>query len=92
LRKQILKANEHEVEFHEIKIVIFHEFEITIIRSKFYLFMRSKLTIIFHNFDPEVDTLIMRSKLKKALLVNFDLMIFLVTNKSIMRSKLKKHY
>ena len=92
MRKQILKANEHEVEFHEIKIVIFHEFEITIIRSKFYLFMRSRLTIIFHNFDPEVDTLIMRSKLKKALLVNFDLMIFLVTNKSIMRSKLKKHY
>ena len=33
---------------------------------------------------------IMRSKLKKALLANFDLMIVLATNKSIMGSKFKK--
>ncbi len=32
--------------------------------------------------------LFMRSKLKKALLANFDLMIELVTNKSFMRLKL----
>jgi hypothetical protein len=34
--------------------------------------------------------LIMKSKFKKALLVNFDLMIILATNKLIVRSKLKK--
>ena len=72
-------ANDHEVEFHEIKIAIFHEIEITIMRLKFYLFMRSKLTIIFHNFNQEVNTLIMRSTLKKALLAIFDCMIVLVT-------------
>ncbi len=33
---------------------------------------------------------IMRLKLKKALLANFDLMIVLATNKSIMGSKFKK--
>ena len=33
---------------------------------------------------------IMRSKFKKALLANFDLMLVLKTNKAIMRSKLKK--
>ena len=31
-------------------------------------------------------------KTKKTLLATFDLMIVLVTNKLIMRSKLKKHY
>jgi len=61
-----------------------------IMRSEFYLFMRSKLTIKFHNFDQEDNTLIMRSKLKKALLATFDLTIVLVTNKLIIRSKLKK--
>jgi hypothetical protein len=72
-------ANDHEVEFHEIKIAIFHEIEIAIMRLKFYLFMRSKLTIIFHNFNQEVNTLIMRSTLKKALLAIFDRIIVLVT-------------
>ncbi len=33
-------ANDHEVEFHEIKICLFHEIKITIMRSKFALFMR----------------------------------------------------
>jgi hypothetical protein len=36
--------------------------------------------------------LIMRSKLKKALIANFDLMIVLATNKSIMGSKFKKAF
>jgi len=36
-----------------------------------------------------VTSTIMRSKLEKALLATFDLMIILVTNKSITRSKLK---
>jgi hypothetical protein len=35
--------------------------------------------------------LIMRSKLKKALLANFNLMIVLSTNKLIMRSKVFMH-
>jgi hypothetical protein len=39
-----------KVEVHEIKIAIFYEIEITIMRSKLYLFMRSKLTIIFSQF------------------------------------------
>ena len=34
-------------------------------RSKFYLFKRLKLTLIFDSFDQEVNTSIMRSKLKK---------------------------
>ena len=43
-------GNDHEVEFHEIKIAIFHEIKIMIMRSKLYLFMRSKLTIIFSQY------------------------------------------
>jgi hypothetical protein len=58
-------------------------------RSKLQFFMRLKLrswgqnstfswdqifSIIFDNFDQEVDTLIMRSKPQKALFANFDLM------------------
>jgi hypothetical protein len=61
-----------------------------IMRSKSSFFRRSNLSIIFYNFDQEVDTLIRRSTHKKALLANFYLMIVLVTNKLIMRSKLKK--
>jgi hypothetical protein len=56
-------------------------------RSKLCLFMRSNLS---NNIDQEVDTLIMRSKPKQAL---FLILISLVANKLIMRSKLKKkHY
>ncbi len=51
-----LRGNDHEVEFHEIKIAIFHEIEITIMRSN-----------LSNNIDQEVDTLIMRSKPKLAL-------------------------
>jgi len=51
-------GNDHEVEFHEIKIQLFHEIEFLIMRSKFNLFMRSNLS---NNIDHEVDTLIMRS-------------------------------
>ncbi len=40
---KILKGNDHEVEFHEIKIQLFHEIEITIMRLKLDLIMRSKL-------------------------------------------------
>jgi hypothetical protein len=54
------RANDHKVEFHEIQIRLFHEIEKTIMRLKFALFMRLNLSIIFHNFDQEVDTLIMR--------------------------------
>ena len=37
-------GNDHEVEFHEIKIRFFHEIEIMIMRSKLDLIMRSKLS------------------------------------------------
>ncbi len=49
------------------QVVEFHEIEVTIMRLKFDFFMRSNL---FNNIDPEVDSLIMRSKPKKALLAN----------------------
>jgi hypothetical protein len=49
--------------------------------------MRSKLTI---SFDQEVDTSIMRLKFPKNAFLSFVLMIVLVTNKSIIRPKLKK--
>jgi hypothetical protein len=43
-------GTDHEVEFHEIEIQLFHEIE------------------TYNNIDQEVNTLIMRSKLKQALL------------------------
>ncbi len=46
-------GNDHEVEFHEIEIKLFHEIEITIMRLNLYLVMRSKLS---NNIDQEVDT------------------------------------
>ncbi len=46
-------GNDHEVEFHEIKIQLFHEIEFSIKRLKFNLFMRSNLS---NNIDQEVDT------------------------------------
>jgi len=55
-------GNDHEAEFHEIEIAIFHEIEIAI-------FHKIKIRI-FH----EIKITIMRSKFKKALLANFDLM------------------
>ncbi len=58
-------GNDHEVEFHEIEIQLFQEVEFLIMRSKFNLFMRSNLS---NNIDQEVDTSIMRSKPKIALL------------------------
>ena len=54
-------GNDHEVEFHEIKIAIFHEIKITIMRSKLCLFMRLNLS---NNINQEVNTLIMRLKLE----------------------------
>ena len=93
-RKELYyRSGGQEVKFHEIKIQLFHEIKITIMRLKFYLFMRSKLTIIFSqfwsggwHFDHEIET-------QKSIITNFDLMIVLVTNKLIMRLKLKiKHY
>ncbi len=48
-------ANDHEIEFHEIKSCFFR-------RSKLGLFMRSKVLIIFDNFVQEVNTSIMRTK------------------------------
>jgi hypothetical protein len=48
-------GNDHEVEFHEIEIMI--------MRSKLCLFVRS-------NFDQEVDTSIIRSKLPNNLINN----------------------
>jgi hypothetical protein len=50
-------GNDHEVEFHEIKIQLFQEIK--------FLIMRSNLS---NNIDQEVNTLIMRSKFQKALL------------------------
>ncbi len=41
--KAIFTANDHEVEFPEIEICLFHEIELTIIRSKFALFLRLNL-------------------------------------------------
>jgi hypothetical protein len=78
----MINSNDHEVKFHEIEIAIFHEIEITIMRSKLCFFMRSNLS---NNFDQEVDTLIMRSNPKQALLGNFDLMIDLLVASTIMR-------
>jgi hypothetical protein len=62
---QQIKGTDHEIKFHEIKIQLFYEMEIMIMRSKLYLFMRSNLS---NNIDQEVDTWIMRSKPKQALL------------------------
>ncbi len=76
---------DQEVKFHEIEIHFF-------MRSKLFLFMRSNL---FNNiwqvwsggrhFDHEIE-------IPKSIIRNFDLMIVLVANKSIMRSKFKKDY
>jgi len=76
----ILKGNDHEVEFHEIEIHLFHETEFLIMRSKFYLFMRSNLS---NNIDQEVDTSIMRSKPKQALfLISISWLFLWLTNRS----------
>jgi hypothetical protein len=79
-------AQGQEVEFHEIEIQFF-------MRSKLFLFMRSKLGLNIwqiwswgRHFDHEIET-------QTSIISNFDLMIVLVANKSIMRSKFKiKHY
>jgi hypothetical protein len=81
------KANDHEVKFHKIKTRVFHEIKTTIRRSKFISFMRSKVSIIFHNFDQEVDTSIMRSKVVNNAFLSFDLMINLLVTRMIIRSK-----
>ncbi len=57
-------GNDHEIEFHEIERVFFQEIERTIVRSKVIFFRRSKISMIFDNFVPEIDTLIRRSKVK----------------------------
>jgi hypothetical protein len=57
-------GNDHDVEFHEIKIQLLQEIEFLIMRSKLCLFMRSNLS---NNIDQEVDTSIMRSKFQKTL-------------------------
>jgi hypothetical protein len=68
----LLQSGGQEVEFHEIKIQLFHEIKIAIMRAKFYLFMRSKLTIIFsqfwsggRHFDHKIET-------PKSIITNFD--------------------
>jgi hypothetical protein len=76
-------GNDHEVEFHEIKIQLFQKVEFLIMRSKFNLFMRSNLS---NNIDQEVDTLIMRSKFPNNAFFNFDLMINLLAASVIMKS------
>jgi hypothetical protein len=45
---------------------------------------------LFNNIDQEVDTSIRRSTHKINAFMSFDLMIILVANKLIMRSKFKK--
>ncbi len=84
--------NDHEVEFHEIKIELFQEIEFSIMRSKFNLFMRSNLFINIWqfwsggwHFDHEI-------KIQKSIIRNFDLMINLLVKSTIMRSKFKKKY
>ena len=73
-------GNDHEVEFHEIKIQLFQEIKFLIMRSKLCLFMRSNLS---NNIDQEVDTWIMRSKPKQALLQILISWLFLwLTNRS----------
>ena len=81
-------AQGQEVEFHEIEIQFFHEFKFSIMRSNFNLFMRSNLSKI----NQEVDTSIMRSKFKKRIIRNFNLMIDLLVTNTIMRSKFKINY
>jgi hypothetical protein len=58
-----IRGNDHEVEFHEIKICFFHEIKITIMRWKLHLIMRSKLSkniLQFRSggrhFDHEIKT------------------------------------
>ncbi len=65
-------GNDHEVEFHEIKIMIMRLKLCLFMRSKLCLFMRSNLCLFMrsnlsNNIDQEVDTSIMRSKPKKTL-------------------------
>jgi hypothetical protein len=59
-------------------------------RSKVVFFKRSNVSIIFDNFDQEVERTIMRSKVKKnntkiTLLLTFDLMNNLLATSAIMR-------
>ncbi len=86
----IWSGNDHEFKFHEIKIQLFHEIKIMITRSKFYLFMRSKFTIIFSQFWSGGWHFVHEIETQTSIITNFDLMIILAANKSIMRSKLKK--
>ncbi len=76
---------DQEVEFHEIEIRFF-------MRSKLFLFMRSKLGLNIWQiwsggriFDHDIE-------IPKSIIRNFDLMIVLAANKSIMRSKFKINY
>ena len=54
---RVLVANDHEIESK-----FFQEIKRTIMRSKVLFFMRLKVSIIFGNFDREIETSIMRSK------------------------------
>ena len=57
-------GNDHEVEFQEIESHIFQEVERLIRILKVSFFRRSKVSIIFANFVPEVKRTIRRSKVK----------------------------
>jgi hypothetical protein len=62
MRLRLQTTQGQEVKFHEIEIQLFRAIEFLIMRSKFNLFMRSNLP---NKINQEVDTSIMRSKLKK---------------------------
>ncbi len=74
VRSVLIRGNDHEVKFHEIEIQLFQEIELSIMRSKFNRLCDQICSIIFDNFDQEVNTLIMRLKFTNNSFLNFDLM------------------
>jgi len=51
-----IRANDHEIESLEIESNFFQEIERTLVRSKVLFFMRLKVSIIFDNFDQEIES------------------------------------
>ena len=79
-----------EVKFHEIKIHFFMRSKFTFSWDQNEICSLDQIcSLICDSFDQEVDTLIMRSKFKKRIIRNFDLMINLLVPSTIMRLKFK---
>ncbi len=59
-------GNDHEVEFHEIEvqlfheieIQLFHEIEITVMKLKFYLFMKKRIS---SSYDISITTILTKT-------------------------------